>query len=62
MMNRSTMNLVKGIVAGVAVGAAVGLISSKPIKHNKGSMIRKNTGKALRAMGNFIDNVSYMIK
>ena len=59
-MMKSMRGYAKGMAAGIAVGAAVGAICGR-MMHNK-KAVKKNAGKALRAVGDFLDNVQYMMK
>lgn len=59
-MAKGFKGFMKGVGAGVAAGIAIGAVSSTLMKNNKG--VRKNAGKALRAVGDFVENVQYMIK
>ena len=51
---------------GMAVGAAAYMLSGSSSNakkwNNKTRRLRKNTGKALRQAGDFINSVSYMVK
>lgn len=47
---------------GVAVGAAAYMMSGNRNMRSRTKQLRKNTGKALRQVGSFIDNVSYMMR
>jgi gas vesicle protein len=50
-------------MVGVAVGAAAYLMNSQSSSMRRTSrQIKRNTGRALRQVGEFIGNVSYMIK
>ena len=63
-MNRRGSVVTSAAVVGVAVGAAAYMLSGgssgKKLK-NKTKRLRKNTGKALRQAGDFINNVSNMM-
>ena len=56
-MMKSTMNVVKGMLA----GAAVTMVGGQMMKADKKQM-KKNAGKAMRAMGEVIDGVQYMFR
>ena len=53
--------VVKGHAAGAVVGTAAYMIAGNS-KKKTASMIKKNAGKALRAVGGVIENASYMMK
>jgi len=46
----------------MAVGAAAYMASGNKAMRGKAKQLRRNTGKALRQVGDFIGSVSYMIK
>lgn len=59
---KSKMNsVIKGIAVGTALGTATYMLSSKG-KPKKSKSLKKNTGKALKAVGSIVDSVSYMMK
>jgi gas vesicle protein len=60
-MNKLVGTFTKGIAAGMIVGTAVGMISN-PLTSRKRSHMKKNAGKALRAVGELIQNAQYMMK
>lgn len=47
---------------GMAVGAAYMMSGNSKKFKSKTKRLRKNTGKALRQAGDFINSVSYMVK
>lgn len=47
---------------GAAVGAAAYMLSGGKAANAKAKKLKKSTGRALRQVGDFIDNVSYMMK
>lgn len=53
-------SMAKGIAAGAVVGAASYMMTSNK-KRNK-TMVKRNAGKAIKAVGTVIENVSYMMK
>ena len=59
-MIKSMKGYAKGIATGIAVGTVVGCIGGR-MMHNK-KAVKKNAGKALRAVGDFLENVQYMMK
>jgi len=47
----------------MAAGTAAYMMAGNSRKsRNRGKQLKKNTGKALRQVGSFIDNMSYMMK
>lgn len=62
-MAKQAMNLAKGIGMGVLAGAAVAAIGTKAMGGNRKSrQLKKNAGKAIHTMGNFIGDVERMLK
>ncbi len=59
-MSKSAMKFVKGIGTGLAVGMVVGTVGSKIMRGNKN--VKKRASKAMKAVGDVIDNVQYMMK
>ena len=63
-MSRRTTMVTSAAFVGMAVGAAAYMISGgsagKKLK-NRTKRLRKNTGKALRQAGDFINSVSHMV-
>lgn len=57
---KSMKGYAKGIATGIAVGTAVGAIGGRLMNNKKA--VKKNAGKALRAVGDFLENVQYMMK
>ena len=60
-MMKSTMNVVKGVGIGMLAGDAVTMVGGQMMKADKKQM-KKNAGKAMRAMGEVIDGVQYMFR
>ena len=60
-MTRGIMGMVKGICIGMALGATAGVVGSGVVRSNKKG-IKKTAGKALKAVGNIVDNMQYMVK
>ena len=60
-MNRMAGTFVKGIATGMAVGTAVGMIGN-PFRASKRTHVKKNAAKALRAVGELVQNAQYMMK
>lgn len=61
-MNKRTSTALTTACVGMAVGAAAYMMSGNKNVKNKSKKLRKQTGKALRQVGDFIGNVSYMMK
>ncbi len=59
-MYKSTTNLAKGIGVGMLAGAAAVTVGSMMMKDKK--QLKKNAGKAMHAVGDFINNMEYMMK
>ncbi len=57
-MFNDNYGFIKGMLAGVVVGAAVSMATSKPGNRSKMRYMRRNAGKAMRAVGTFVDNVT----
>ncbi len=55
-------SVAKGLVAGAVVGAASYMMSTAGKKKMINHAMKKNAGKALKAVGSVIDNVSTMMK
>lgn len=60
-MNKTASNVVKGLMAGAAVGAATYMMTSAKRK-KVGRKMKKNAGKAMKAVGTIVDNVATMMK
>lgn len=56
---KSTMNVVKGVGLGMLAGAAVVMVGERMVQTNK-KQLKKNAGKAVKAMGDVLDGVQYM--
>ena len=61
-MNRATSAAVTTACVGMAVGAAAYMMAGNKSVRNRSKKLRRSTGKALRQVGDFIGNVSYMMK
>lgn len=59
-MSRNGSGFIKGIGTGLAVGAVVAAMGSSMMKNKKS--LKRNAGKAIRAVGDIMDNVQYMMK
>ncbi len=57
---RPMMNFFKGVGMGLAVGAIAGAVGQSMLHKNKRG-IKRNVGKALRNMGELVDNVTGMM-
>lgn len=62
-MNKSTTAIITSAAVGMAVGTAAYMMAgdSRAVKSRTRKM-KRTTGRALRQVGEFIGNVSYMIK
>lgn len=60
--HQAASSVVKGLAAGAVVGAASYMMSTAGKKKLLGHAVKKNTGKALKAVGSVLDNVSTMMK
>ncbi len=65
-MNRKTNAVITTACIGMAIGGAAYMLTSPnnggKVAANRVKRLKKTTGRALRQVGDFIDNVSYMIK
>jgi hypothetical protein len=62
-MNRTTSTIVTTACLGVAAGAAYYMMNSDSrAMKSRTRKIKRSTGRALRQVGEFIGNVSYMIR
>lgn len=59
MNNNRTSAVITTCCVGVAVGAAAYMMAGNRKQVKK---MKRSTGKALRQVGSFIDNVSYMMR
>lgn len=55
-MNKTVGTFSKGIATGIALGTAVGMIA-RPMDIRKRARIKKNTARAIKAVGEVISNV-----
>lgn len=61
-MKQNTMSsVVKGIAAGAVVGTATYMMVSNS-KRRTANSLKKNAGKAIKAVGSVVENISYMMK
>jgi hypothetical protein len=62
-MNKTTSAIVTTACLGVAAGAAAYMMNGDSrAMRNRTRRLKRTTGRALRQVGEFIGNVSYMIK
>jgi len=62
-MDRRTTAAITTACVTMAAGTAAYMMAGNSRKsRNRGKQLKKNTGKALRQVGSFIDNMSYMMK
>ncbi|HHW45299.1 MAG TPA: hypothetical protein GXX17_00110 [Clostridiales bacterium] len=59
-MARNTMSFIKGVGTGIAAGAVIATVSRSMMKNRKS--LAKKTGKAMRAVGDFVESMQYMLK
>ena len=59
-MNKSVMNLVKGVAIGMAAGMAVGYMGKKAADDNP--KLRKKANRAYKTFENIVDTAQYMFK
>lgn len=57
---RKTMSFIRGVGTGLAAGAVIATVGRNMMKNRKN--FAKKTGKAMRAVGDFVENIQYMIK
>lgn len=60
-MQKSTMNVVKGVSAGLMAGMAMGYVGKKMMDKNS-NQLKKKASKAVHTMGNLLDTAQYMLK
>ncbi len=59
-MYKQTMGFIKGVGAGLVAGAVVGAVSSQKMKKDR--RFKRRAGKAMKSVGQVVDNVQYMFK
>ncbi len=59
-MNKSVMNMVKGVAIGMAAGMAVGYMGKKAADDNP--KLRKKANRAYKTFENIVDTAQYMFK
>lgn len=60
-MNKTASNVVKGLMAGAAVGTVTYMMTSAKSKRSSRT-IKKGAGKAIKAVGTIVDNVTTMMR
>ena len=58
-MNQFMSAVSKGVAVGAVVGTAAYVMKAKK---NKGKIMKKNATKAMKTIGNVMENVDYMMK
>ncbi|MCI8501820.1 MAG: hypothetical protein HFJ85_06235 [Oscillospiraceae bacterium] len=58
-MNHLMSSVAKGVAVGAAVGTAAYMVKAKK---QKGRMMKKSATKAMKTIGNVMENVAYMMK
>lgn len=61
-MMRTVGTFTKGIATGIVVGTAVGMIGQPMLNPRRRTHAKKNAAKALRAVGELVQNVQYMMR
>ena len=61
-MNRKASAVITTACVGMAMGTAAYMMAGDKTMRARSKKIKKSTGKALRQVGDFIENVSYMVK
>ena len=61
-MTKKTTAAITTACVSMAVGATAYMMTNNKTAKSRTKQMRKTTGKAIRQVGDFIDNVSYMIK
>ena len=59
-MTNGFSSFVKGVGTGMAVGMTIVAAKNMTMKNNK--KVKRNAGRAMRAVGDLIQNVQYMMK
>lgn len=60
-MSKNVMNVAKGVAVAVATGVAVGYVSNKVMQKNP-KTIKRKTNDAISAMGQIVNDISYLLK
>ena len=58
-MNQVVGAVVKGVAVGAAIGTAAYMMKSK---QSRTKLMKRNATKAMKTIGNVMENVAYMIK
>ena len=62
-MKKSMSPIVTGLATGAVLGTAVYMYTNHSKSHNNTARtLKRNTGKALKTVGNIMENLSYMMK
>lgn len=61
-MNRKASAAITTACVGMAMGTAAYMMANNKGSSARAKKLKKSTGRALRQVGDFIDNVSYMMK
>lgn len=61
-MKKSATAAITTACVGMAVGTAAYMMSDNRSNRKRTRLMKKSTGKALRQVGSFIENVSYMMR
>lgn len=61
-MKSKASSIIKGVGIGMAVGGATAMIGSTMMGKPSKRITKKNTAKAMRTVGQIIDNIQYMMK
>lgn len=60
-LTKNTMNITKGVCVAVATGAAACYVGNK-LMHKNPKQLKKKAGNALHAMGEIVEDISFMLK
>lgn len=60
-MAKNTVNVAKGVALALAAGAAVGYVSNKVMQKSPRT-IRRKTNDAMNALGQIVNDISYILK
>lgn len=61
-MDRKVSSAITGVAVSAAVGTAAYMLANRGSRVRGSKMVKKNAGKAIRAVGSIIDNVSDFMK